>query len=110
MCLTSLNEVISLILLLILLLLLLFNYYYYHKLFYYHGCNLLQKGLRHQLIYLAKMVYQTLWNSSCSCPLDSKIVLNPNTDTSLLWTVCFLSGERNPYIFSIFNPLNMDTC
>ena len=72
MCLTSLSEVISLILLLLLLLLLLlFNYYYfyyyyyyfyyyyyhfyYHKLFYYHGYNLLQKGLRHQLIIWPKL-------------------------------------------------------
>ena len=32
------------------------------------------------------------------------------TDTSLLWTVCFVSGERSPYIFSILNLLSMDTC
>ena len=38
------------------------DHFYYHKLFHYHGYNLLQKGWRHQLIYLAKMVYQTLWN------------------------------------------------
>ena len=31
-----------------------------------------------------------------------------NTDTSLLRTVCFVPGE-SPYIFSKFNPLNMDT-
>ena len=86
------------------------DHFYYHKLFHYHGYNLLQKGWRHQLIYLAKMVYQALWNSSCSCPLDSKIVRNPNTSPSLLWTVSFVLGERNPYICSIFNPLNMDTC
>ena len=29
------------------------------------------------LFYLAKIVYQTLCYSSCSCPLDSKIVFNP---------------------------------
>ena len=86
------------------------DHFYYHKLFHYHGYNLLQKGWRHQLIYLAKMVYQALWNSSCACPLDSKIVRNPNTAPSLLWTVSFVLGERNPYICSIFNPLNMDTC
>ena len=32
-----------------------------------------------------------------------------NTDTSLLWTVCFVPGEKTPYIFSKFNPLNTDT-
>ena len=32
-----------------------------------------------------------------------------NTDTLLLWTVCFLPGERNPYSFSIFNPLKGQT-
>ena len=48
----------------LLVLSILLNYYYYcHKLFYYHGYNLLQKGLKHQLIYLAKIVYQTLCNS-----------------------------------------------
>ena len=30
-------------------------------------------------------------------------------DTSLLRTVCFVPGEKSPYIFSKFNPLNMDT-
>ena len=50
-----------------------YYYYYhhcYHKLFYYHSYNLLQKGSRHQRIYLVKNVYKTLCNSSCSCPLD----------------------------------------
>ena len=32
-----------------------------------------------------------------------------NTDTSLLWKVCFLPGERKPYSFSIFNPLKGQT-
>ena len=32
-----------------------------------------------------------------------------NTNTSLLRTVCFVPGERNPYIFPKFNPLNTDT-
>ena len=34
-----------------------------------------------------------------------------NKDTSLLQTVCFVPGERQPlsYIFSKFNPVNMDT-
>ena len=33
----------------------------------------------------------------------------PFTDTSLLWTVCYVPGERKPFHFSKFNPLNMDT-
>ena len=33
-----------------------------------------------------------------------------NMDTSLLRTVCFVSGEgESAYIFTKFNPLNMDT-
>ena len=32
-----------------------------------------------------------------------------NTDTSLLRTVRFAPGEKNPYILSNFNPLNTDT-
>ena len=31
------------------------------------------------------------------------------TDTSLLRRVCFVPGERNPYVFPKFNPLNRDT-
>ena len=34
-----------------------------------------------------------------------------NTDTSFItdWTVCFIPGEKSPYIFSEFNPLNTNT-
>ena len=32
-----------------------------------------------------------------------------NTDTSLLWKVCFLPEERKPDSFSIFNPLKGQT-
>ena len=86
MCLTSLNEAIIIIIFIIYKLLLSLHiyccyyyhyYYYYHKLFSYHGYNLLQKGLRHQLIYSAKIVYQTLWNSiaiaHCIQPLKQQI-------------------------------------
>ena len=48
-----------------------------------------------------------------SCVLYSQSLLYRhllNSDTLLLWTVCFVLGERNPYILSIFSPLNMDTC
>ena len=31
-------------------------------------------------------------------------------DTLLLWTVCFVAGGKNLYIFFLFSPLNMDTC
>ena len=68
------NEVISIIYIIIIII----QYYCYHKLFYYHGYTICYKKARGtNLFYLAKIVYQTLCYSSCSCPLDSKIVFNP---------------------------------
>ena len=61
------------------------------------------------------------WHKTCTfCNkiLNEKVVFYTVkayfTDTRLLWTVCFVPGERNPYTFSLYSahliwtPVNTD--
>ena len=59
--------------------------------------------------------FQTVFTSTSPIPREYNQTLlygHPlNTDTSFItdWTVCFIPGEKSPYIFSELNPLNTDT-
>ena len=59
---------------------------------------------------LAEKVHGRLYSSDKTSTESNQSTFKPCfTDTSLLDTVCFVPGEKSPYVFSInFNPLNSD--
>ena len=59
---------------------------------------------------LAEKFHGRLYSSDKTSTESNQSTFKPFfTDTSLLDTVCFVPGEKSPYVFSIkFNPLNSD--